>query len=148
MAAQATHTAPFVLEYAYKRSLGPVLSRFYTGLRDGILLGARTTTGRVLSPPAEYDPATGDAIDDLVEVGPGGVVVSWTWCADPPAACPLTAPFAWALIRLDGADTAMLHAVVTDAPGRLCSGARVTARWAEARQGGLWDLTFCPEESA
>ena len=147
MAASATYTSPFVLEYAYKRSLGPVLSRFYTGLRDGVLLGAQTASGRVLAPPTEYDPDTGEDIRDLIEIGPGGVVVSWTWCDRPPAGCPLDAPFAWALVRLDGADTAMLHAVVTDSPEALRAGARVTVQWAEQRQGGLWDLTFRTEGS-
>ena len=44
-------------------------------------------------------------------MGPEGTVVSWSWMPDPLEGQPLTEPFAWALIRLDGADTAMLHAV-------------------------------------
>ena len=34
-------SAPYVLEYAYKRSLGPALRAFFTGLRDGRVVGAR-----------------------------------------------------------------------------------------------------------
>ena len=44
-------------------------------------------------------------------MGPEGTVVSWSWMPEPLAGQPLAEPFAWALIRLDGADTAMLHAV-------------------------------------
>ena len=44
--------APYTLEYAYKRSLGPVMSAFLTGLRDGRFVATRTKGGRVLMPPA------------------------------------------------------------------------------------------------
>ncbi len=118
--------APFVLQYTYKRSLGPVLQRFFTALREGQLLGARTAGGRVLMPPQEYDPDSGDDIVDLVEVGPSGVVESWT---EGPAG-------AWALIRLDGADTALLHR----ARGPLSTGCRVAPCWAETRVGQLDDI--------
>ena len=59
-------TAPHVLEYPYRRSVGPVLGRFFTALRDGKLVGVKTAKGRVLVPPAEYDPETGEAVDRLV----------------------------------------------------------------------------------
>ena len=35
-------TAPHVLEYPYRRSVGPVLGRFFTALRDGKLVGVAT----------------------------------------------------------------------------------------------------------
>ena len=40
-----------------------------------------------------------------------GTVVSWTWQPTPLEGQPLDRPFAWALIKLDGADTPLLHAV-------------------------------------
>ena len=70
--------APFTLAYTYKRSLGPILSRFFTELREGHILGARTARGTVVVPPCEYDPETGADVLDLVEVGPEGRVTSWT----------------------------------------------------------------------
>ena len=64
-------TAPHVLEYPYRRSVGPVLGRFFTALRDGKLLGVKTKAGKVLAPPAEYDPETGAAVtDQFVPIGP------------------------------------------------------------------------------
>ena len=71
--------APFVLSYSYKRSLGPTLSRFMTGLREGRIEGTRTTAGRVLLPPSEYDPETGESVDEWVVVGPQGRIQSWCW---------------------------------------------------------------------
>ena len=66
---------------------------------------------RVLCPPVEYDPDTGAAVDvDLVEVGPGGVVTSWTWVAEPGRKHPFDHPFAFALIRLIPGDPIQLLA--------------------------------------
>jgi uncharacterized OB-fold protein len=134
-------SAPHVLEYPYRRSVGPVLSRFFTALRERRILGVRTRSGRVLCPPAEADPATGAAVtDDYVEVGPGGTIETWTWVARPREKQPLARPFAYALIRLDGADTALLHAVDAPDAARLRSGARVRPRWRAERAGDIHDI--------
>lgn len=134
-------SAPHVLEYPYRRSVGPVLSRFFTALRERRIVGVRTRTGRVLCPPAEADPATGAAVsDEYVEVGPGGTVETWTWVARPREKQPLARPFAYALIRLDGADTALLHAVDAGDPARLRTGARVRPRWRAERTGDIHDI--------
>jgi uncharacterized OB-fold protein len=143
------HVVTSVLEFPYKRSLGPVIGQFLTGLRDGRLLGISTADGRVLVPPLEYDPDTGDALDpNLVEVGPGGVVTSWTWVATPSSRHPLDHPFAFALIQLDGASTALVHAVDVGEIGAMSTGMRVVPRWREERTGLMTDIeAFVPEES-
>ncbi len=134
-------SAPHVLEYPYRRSVGPVLSRFFTALRERRLVGVRTRAGRVLCPPAEADPATGAAVtDDYVEVGPGGTITTWTWVSRPRETQPLAHPFAYALIRLDGADTALLHAVDAGDPARLRTGARVRPRWRTETVGDIGDI--------
>ena len=140
-------SAPHVLDYDYRRSLGPVLSRFFTGLRAGTIEGIKTRSGRVLVPPAEYDPETGEATtDEFVEVGPGGVVESWAWVETPRKSHPLPNSFAFALIKLDGADTALLHAVDAGDESAMKTGMRVTPRWASESQGSIKDLShFVPE---
>ena len=60
--------APLVVEFPFTRSLGPVQSAFLTGLRERVVLGVRTTDGRTLVPPVEYDPVTAEEIHDLVRV--------------------------------------------------------------------------------
>ena len=137
----------FKLEFPYKRSLGPVVGGFLAGLAEQRLLGARTASGRGLVPPLEYDPETGENTEaELVEVGPGGVVTGFTWNANPTEKQPLGRPFAWALVELDGADTAMLHALAVDSPEALSTGMRVKPRWREERSGHITDLEcFVPE---
>ena len=141
-------TAPHVLEYPYRRSVGPVLGRFFTELRDGRIVGVRTKAGRVLVPPQEYDPDTGAATsDEFVPVGPGGVVTTWSWVTRPRAKQPLDRPFAWALVKLDGADTALLHAVDAGDIAVMRTGLRVKPRWRAERAGHISDIAcFEPEK--
>ena len=139
----ATH----VLEYPYTRSVGPVIGRFLTGLRDGRIEGVKTAAGRVLVPPTEYDPETGEAVtEEFVEVGPAGAVTTWSWIGEPRSNQPLDRGFAWALILLDGADTAMLHCVDTGDEAAMRTGMRVRVRWRDPRRGHITDIEcFEPE---
>ena len=44
-----TLQAPVTVAFDYTRSTGPVLGRFLTGLRDGTVLGGRTSDGKLLA---------------------------------------------------------------------------------------------------
>ncbi|GAA2304372.1 OB-fold domain-containing protein [Streptomyces kunmingensis] len=132
--------APLVVEFPFTRSLGPVQSAFLTGLRHRTVLGVRTTSGSVLVPPVEYDPVTADEIRDLVEVGSTGTVTTWAWNPEPRRGQPLGTPFAWVLVKLDGADTALLHALDAPGPDTVHTGLRVRVRWAEERAGAITDI--------
>ncbi len=132
--------APLQVEFDYTRSLGPVLSRFMTGLRDRILLGGVLADGRVAVPPPEYDPQTYEPVRDFRELASEGTVVSWSWVPEPVKDQPLDRPFAFALVRLDGADTPLLHAVDVASPADIETGMRVRVRWAEETVGALTDI--------
>ncbi|MGV9713075.1 Zn-ribbon domain-containing OB-fold protein [Gordonia sp. NPDC003424] len=133
-------TAPLRNSFDYTRSLGPVLSQFALALRDGRIVGSKSGDGTVSVPPVEFDPVGGAKITELVDVATTGTVVTWTWQPEPLEPQPLDEPFAWALIRLDGADTAMLHAVAVDSPDDIATGARVHAVWRPARIGRIDDI--------
>ncbi len=136
----------YTLELPYRRSLGPVVGAFLTGLRDGEVLGSRTAAGRVIVPPLEYDPETGEGVSELVPVGSAGTVWTWAWVPEPMRKHPLDRPFAWALVQLDGADTALLHALDVPSPDDVRTGMRVRIRWSEERTGHLRDIAcFEPE---
>ena len=136
----AVLSAPHVLEYAYTRSVGPVIGRFLGGLQDRKIVGVKTKGGRVLVPPAEYDPDTGESLSEFVEVGQAGVVTTWAWVASPRQHHPLDRPFAWALIRLDGADTALLHVVDAGDESKMATGMRVRIRWRAETAGEIRDI--------
>jgi uncharacterized protein len=132
--------APLEVFYPYSRTVGPHIGRFLTGLREGRIEGVRLADGRVLVPPPEVDPLTGEAGDQWVTVEPTGVVESWAWVPEPLAMQPLDRPFAYALIRLDGTDSALLHAVDAGTPDAIEVGSRVRVRWKDEREGSLTDI--------
>jgi uncharacterized OB-fold protein len=138
--------APYVLEYPYHRSVGPVIGRFFAALKDRRIIGVRGADGRVLVPPIEYDPQTGESLSEMIELSDAGTVTSWTWIAAPLPAHPLQRPFAFALIRIDGADTSMLHAVDAGDEAAMRTGMRVRARWRDETEGAITDIAcFEPE---
>lgn len=145
----AALSADHVLEFpgGYTRSVGPVIGRFLTELRDGRLVGVRTASGRVLFPPAEYDTDGEPVTGEYVEVGPEGVVGAYAWVPRPRPSHPMRRPFAWALITPDGADTAMVHVLDLGAaehnakpPRTLRAGLRVRPKWRAERDGAITDI--------
>ena len=138
--ATAPLSAPLEISFDYTRSLGPVLGRFMQALAERRILGSRSADGRVHVPPAEYDPVTFAPPEELIEVGPTGTVLTWAWQPAPRDGQPLARPFGWALIQLDGADTALLHAVDAGGPDSMRTGMRVTPRWAAEPAGRITDI--------
>lgn len=133
-------SAPLIIEYPFKRTTGPVIGAFLTGLREKVLVGSVAEDGRVIVPPAEFDPVSGNDLTKLVEVGPGGVVETWAWVTEPHDKHPLDRPFAWAQIRPDGADTSMLGALDAGSIDAVSTGMRVEPVWADEREGHINDI--------
>jgi uncharacterized OB-fold protein len=134
-----TLSAPLQIGFDYTRSLGATMGAFMTALRDRRILGSRGSDGRVHAPPVEYDPVTYAPVTELVEVGPEGTVVTWSWMPSPLEGQPLTHAFAWALVLLDGADTPMLHAVDAELSA-MRTGLRVRPRWTVMPVGSIRDI--------
>lgn len=134
-------SAPLEVGFDYTRSLGSVLGRFATALRQRRITGVRGSDGRVHVPAIEYDPSTFQPLDELVDVGPEGTVLSWSWAPDPLEGQPLQHAFAWALVRLDGADTPLLHAVDAGSADGMRTGMRVRPRWTAEPCGSIRDIT-------
>src|SRR5262249_56186683 len=78
----------------------------------------------------------------MVPVSAVGTVASWTWQAEPLEGQPLDRPFAWALIKLDGADTLLMHAVDAGESDAIRTGTRVHAHWADETVGAITDIAY------
>jgi uncharacterized OB-fold protein len=130
------------LSFDYTRSVGPTLGQFFTALRERRILGVRGSDGRVHVPPAEYDPVTYEPLGEMVPVSAVGTVASWTWQPEPLEGQPLDRPFAWALIKLDGADTLLMHAVDAGEPEAISTGTRVHVHWADETVGAITDIAY------
>ncbi len=106
----------------YTYTTGRVEAAFLRGLAERRILGSASEDG-VLVPARTFD-ARGRRTRELVEVADRGVVRGWTVQHRDGA------ERAWAMVRLDGADSDLLH--VVDAPAaNLAVGLRVVARWAD-----------------
>ncbi len=143
--ADATASVESTITFPYKRSLGPVIGAFLTALADQRIIGIRSGS-RVLCPPLEWDPETGQELaHDFVDVGPLGTVESWSWVTAPTVQHPLDRPFAFALIRLEGADTPLVHVVDAGSIDAMATGMQVAPRWRATRNGHITDLeAFVP----
>jgi uncharacterized OB-fold protein len=144
---RVTEVVETTIKFPYKRSLGPVVGAFMTALTDRRIIGIRSGD-RVIAPPLEWDPDTAEELaHDFVDVGPAGTVEEWSWIASPTEQHPLDVPFAFALIRLDGADTSFLHAVDAGSIDAMSTGMRVAPRWRAERVGHITDIeAFVPGE--
>jgi len=136
-----------VSEFPYKHSTGATIGRFLAGLKEQKKIWGQRVAGQgVVVPPLGYSEVDGSAGGDWVEVQPTGVVTAVARVFEPiDHLHPSDKPFAFVLVQLDGADTAMAHIVRTDLD-KLVVGSRVEAIWKDddARTGSIRDIDcFC-----
>ena len=133
----------FVMEFPYKHSTGETIGRFLAGLKEKKKIWGLKVAGQgVVVPPLGYSEADGSAEGEWVEVGGGGVVTAFAIVHHPIERLhPSSPPFAFVLVRLDGAETALTH-IVRERLESLRVGARVEAVWRPdaERVGSLRDI--------
>ncbi|MDT5085875.1 MAG: uncharacterized protein QOJ61_2918, partial [Mycobacterium sp.] len=88
------------------------------------------------------DPVTYERLTEIVPVSSVGTVLSWTWQPEPLEGQPLDRPFAWALIKLDGSDVPLLHAVDAGSSDAISTGVRVHVHWADEPAGAITDIAY------
>src|ERR1051325_8494986 len=122
----------------YKWTTGPTVGRFLAELKEnGRLAGARCgVCHRVYVPPADVCGQCYRPLDEWVPLTGEGTVVALTTVERAMPFSPVAAPYTLALVRLDGADTNLLHL----ASGDLKAGDRVRAVFKTERTGSLLDI--------
>ncbi len=116
--APEVRTWPVELPLSYRYTPGVAGSRFLEALRDrGEILGSRCAACAFTYVPARAycERCLADLAGAEVEVGPGGVLASFTVCRVGSEGEPLPAPVVFGLVRLDGADSLLLHRVLAPA---------------------------------
>ena len=136
-----TLSAPVTVAFDYTRSTGPVLGRFLTGLRDGVVVGGRTSDGEVVVPPPEFDPVTHEPTTDFVEVAADrhGHLVD-LGAASRSQGQPLRPAVRLRAGHPRRRRRAVLHALDVASPDEVSTGMRVQVRWAEERVGAITDI--------
>ena len=130
------------IKVPYKWYVGETGSRFYASLRDNKeIWGTQCPTcKKVYVPPLKNCGECFTLTDTWVQVKDTGTIESFTVVHYTHEAHPVKAPFAYALIRLDGADGAILHLVKHDDPTKLAVGMRVRAKFADSMEGSILDI--------
>jgi len=127
----------------YSWTVGSTLSRFYCELRDNGKIWANRcpSCGAVFVPPkAKCIHCYGEP-HDWVELPGTGTVESYTIVRyEEPALHPRQAPFVYGLVRMDGADTCLLHFIGDVEPEKVKVGMRVEAVLEEEREGNILDI--------
>ncbi len=137
-------TQDMVSEFVYKHSTGDAIGRFLAGLKEQKRIWGQRVAGLgVAVPPVGYSEADGSAAGEWVEVQSRGTVTAVARVFEPiPHLHPTDLPFAFVLVKLEGADTALTHIVVEDLE-KLFVGSRVEAVWKadEERIGSIRDIS-------
>ena len=137
------------LSVSFRYTPGVGNTAFFEALRDrGVFLGSRCDHCGVTYVPARVfcERCLAELGAD-VECGPDGELLSWTVARVDVDEEPLDRPVTYGLVRLDGADTAMLHRLL-DVEGEPTIGMRVRSVLADRREGSIFDLNgFAPAGS-
>jgi len=126
------------LPVAFRYTPGVGNTAFFEALRDrGTFLGSRCADCGVTYVPARIfcERCLAELVPDT-ECGPEGTVESWTVARQDVDGTRLEPPVTFALARLDGADTVLLHRLL----GTTDIGGRVRAVLRQDRTGSIHDL--------
>ena len=123
---------------------GETASKFLRSLRDDKkITGIKCSEcNKVYIPPRKTCPVCFTANEEWVDLSQEGTLVSYTVARRQLAAIPGKVPVIFALIKLDGADTAMLHYLDDVKPEAVEIGMRVTAVFAEERKATIRDIAY------
>lgn len=129
------------IKVPYTWSVGEVGSRFLVALRDDQkIIGNRCGECKtVFVPPRMNCGKCFKRITDWVDLSPEGIVEAYTIVRFAYPLQPAEPPYAYALIKLDGADVGFLHIIREDLD-RLKKGGRVKAKFAGKRTGHIKDI--------
>ena len=121
------------IQIPFTYAAGQAGSRFLVALRDdGRIMGSRCEAcDHVAVPTRSFCPTCSEGELSDVELASEGSLVSWT---------EIPGRGVFALVKLDGADGAMLHRLV-DPPANLAVGLRLRAQFAETRKAHISDLS-------
>lgn len=140
------HSIPGKMEMPYEYFVGTLASRFYIQLRDNKkIMGVKCPKcNKVLMPPRSVCIKCFSKLGEsqFVELAGKGTVVTYTVVNYAEPVHPVDAPFACAIIQLDGADTGLTHLLGEVDFDKIKAGMRVEPVFKEKREGNLLDIKY------
>jgi uncharacterized OB-fold protein len=132
------------IKVPYTWSVGEVGSRFLTELRDHKkIYGTRCSKcNTVYLPPKKTCGKCFLNLQEWLEVGPQGTLVTYTVVHYETLVMPRKPPFAYGIILLDKASTGLLHLLGEVDIGEIKSGIRVEAVFKDERTADIMDIQY------
>ena len=135
-------------EHVYYWHCGYYMSQFLLGLRDRkTILGIKCPRcGRVYVPPREVCGRCFVTMDEWVDLGTEGYIYAFTVVKlpyiDPNTGKPIKVPRTDIYVKLDGADTCLMHWLDETDEKKIAVGARVKAVFKKRRRGTIHDIEY------
>lgn len=133
------------IKMPYNWSVGATGSRFFCELRDNKKIwGTKCPScGTVFLPPRSNCGRCMVEIQEWVEIEPKGTLVTYTKINyDSPVLPKVDGPIIYGLIKLDGADTALLHLLGEVKFEDVQAGMRVEAVFSEQTNANIHDIAY------
>jgi len=129
----------------YTWTVGSTLSKWYGLLRDEGQIWANRcpSCGKVYIPPKAKCLECYKDVNDWVRLPGTGTVETFTVVYyEEPSIQPKKPPFAYGIIKMDGADTGLVHLIDEIDPEKVKVGMRVEAVINEERSGNIFDIKY------
>ena len=128
----------------YVYSMGAIGSRFFVELRDNkkIMAIKCPQCNRVYVPPRLTCARCFVNMEEWVELDGKGALLTYTMVNYPLPIHPVEAPFAYGVIKLDGADTGLTHMLGEVDFADIKIGMRLEPVFKENREGDILDIKY------
>lgn len=134
------------IQIPFRYTTGRALTRFLEGLQERRIWASHCDScDRVTVPPLSFCGRCWRKIENWRELPAEGELLSYTFTEIPLPELPDRSPIIFGLIRLDGADSHLVHLIDEVDPSELANVTRVRAVWRGERRGSILDIShFAP----
>ena len=132
------------IKVPYKHTAGAYVEKFITEIgKNNKIYGVKCPKcNKVYIPPKMICFECFEKMEEWVEIGNQGIVNGFTVVTHSTPVMPFEPPFAYGLIRLDGADTDFVHIIKESDPEKLSIGMKVKAVFKENPRKRILDIEY------
>jgi len=132
------------IKVPYKHTAGAYVEKFITEIgKNNKIYGVKCPKcNKVNVPPKMICIECFEKMEEWVEIGNQGIVKGFTVITHSTPVMPFEPPFAYGIIRLDGADTDFVHIIKESDPKKLKIGMKVKAVFKENPRKRILDIEY------
>ena len=132
------------IKVPYKHTAGAYVEKFITEIgKNNKIYGVKCPKcNKVNVPPKMICVECFEKMEEWVEIGNQGIVKGFTVITHSTPVMPFEPPFAYGIIRLDGADTDLVHIIKESDTDKLKIGIKVKAVFKENPRKSILDIEY------